>query len=304
MKCFHHNDLDGRCAAAIVGIAILDVTKTDFVEIDYKSVPDLSVVRYGEEVFIVDFSFRPDDMDRLLEKTKNVIWIDHHATASKYPYVGKIAGLLDFTEKGYSGCELTWKFMFPDKEMPKAVELIGDYDSWRLKKSPDCFNFYEGMKLEDNGPRAPVWSWLFFRNAITSFGYSFEKISSNGKACIKYRDAYCKEMRQSFGYETEITGVGDFGENACGHTIKAYALNVYRFGSQAYGDLVDKYPIVIAYVYDGENYTVSMYSTRNNIHCGEICKAIGGGGGHKGAAGFICKELPFRKSVSGEVLNG
>ena len=30
---------------------------------------------------------------------------------------------------------------------------------------------------------------------------------------------------------------------------------------------------------------VSLYSTHEDVHCGRICKELGGGG-HKGAAGF------------------
>jgi nanoRNase/pAp phosphatase (c-di-AMP/oligoRNAs hydrolase) len=38
--------------------------------------------------------------------------------------------------------------------------------------------------------------------------------------------------------------------------------------------------------------TVSLYSTKPEIDCGEIARTFGGGG-HKGAAGFQCTELPF-----------
>ena len=277
MKCFHHNDLDGRCAGAIVRRARPNSTPSDFIEIDYKTTPDLSVVDGGEEVFIVDFSFKPTVMGELLAKTREVIWIDHHSTAADYPYADfGLAGLRDFTVKGLSGCELTWKFLFPEEELPDAVQLIGDYDSWRMKLAPDCLEFYEGMKLESNTPCDIIWFGLF----LDTSEHEVIRVSGNGFACIGYRNAYCQEMRKSFGYETEIEG------------LLAYALNVYRFGSQAYGDLINKYPVVIAYIHDGCNYTVSLYSVRDDVHCGEICKKFGGGG-HKGAAGFVCKELPF-----------
>lgn len=38
-------------------------------------------------------------------------------------------------------------------------------------------------------------------------------------------------------------------------------------------------------------WTVSMYSTRDDVDCGAIAKSFGGG--HKGAAGFQCDSLPF-----------
>ena len=263
-------------------------TPQDFIEIDYKTIPDFSVIKDCEDVFVVDFSFKQEDMEKLINITPNVIWIDHHSTAAAYSYAkSEMKGLRDFTPNGLSGCELTWKFLFPDEELPDAVQLIGDYDSWRMKLSPGCLEFYEGLKLEDNSPGSRIWKHLFGDPPYDSKERdpsveeeTVEETKASGRSCIKYRDAYCKEMRQSFGYETEIDG------------LLAYALNVYRFGSQAYGDLIEKYPVVIAYVHDGCQYTVSLYSVRDDVHCGEICKKFGGGG-HKGAAGFVCKELPF-----------
>jgi nanoRNase/pAp phosphatase (c-di-AMP/oligoRNAs hydrolase) len=46
------------------------------------------------------------------------------------------------------------------------------------------------------------------------------------------------------------------------------------------------------FVFDGEQYTVSLYS--KTVDVSEIAKKYGGGG-HKGAAGFQCKKLPFMK---------
>ena len=300
MKCFHHNDLDGRCAAAIVRMARPDSVQSDFIEVDYKSNLDLSVVKHCEEVFIVDFSFSQQYMERLIDITPNVIWIDHHSTASSYPYANwgqnQIKGLRDFTVKGLSGCELTWKFLFPAEELNKSVQLIGDYDSWRMKLSPACLEFFEGMKLVPHDPCDKIWSDLLTKSESDSNAL-VANIRNTGKVCMQYRDMYCSEMRKSFGYETLIkcsvikNGVDNLW------TVDAYALNVYRFGSQAYGDLIEKYPVVIAYVHDGERYTVSLYSAREDIHCGEICSAFGGGG-HKGAAGFVCDELPFVKAKS------
>jgi nanoRNase/pAp phosphatase (c-di-AMP/oligoRNAs hydrolase) len=45
--------------------------------------------------------------------------------------------------------------------------------------------------------------------------------------------------------------------------------------------------------FDGDEWIISLYS--RNIDVSEIAKKYGGGG-HKGAAGFHCKDLPFCKS--------
>lgn len=55
----------------------------------------------------------------------------------------------------------------------------------------------------------------------------------------------------------------------------------------------DTYDIMSVFFFDGKQYTVSLYSTKKEIDVSEIAKKHGGGG-HKGAAGFQCKELPFK----------
>ena len=275
MICIHHNDLDGRCAAAIVAKKFKQQINLRFLEMDYKDELDLSQVASFESVIIVDFSLKPDVMERLCTITDNIIWIDHHATARDYPYQ-HLDGLRDFTNKGNSGCELAWKFFFPDEVMPDCVRLIGDYDKWALKYDPECFQYYEGMKLRygiDN-PAHYEWEILLLDNTYTPL------ILSDGKTAIEYRDAYCSGLRKSYGYETSIDG------------ICAYACNQYMFGSKGFGEKFNEYPICLAYIHDGSKFTVSLYSETVDV---SVIAKNHGGGGHKGAAGFTCDSLPWSK---------
>lgn len=276
MKCFHHNDLDGRCSAAIVKRYIENQenegTGFSFIEMDYKDRFPIETVLSKEEVWIVDFSIKPEIMEELLKVTSNIIWIDHHVTAKDYPYQ-HLKGIRDFNDKSNAACELVWSYCFPKEPIPLSVQLVGDYDKWALKYQPQCFEFYEGLKIEENSPTSPIWDSLFLEDTETE-----ATILANGKASIRYRDSYCKNLREYCGYETEIDGQ------------KAYATNMYMFGSKGFGDMMDKYDLCIAYVHDGKSFTVSCYSTKIDVSV--ICKNYGGGG-HKGAAGFVCKVLPF-----------
>jgi uncharacterized protein len=281
MICFHHNDLDGRCAAAIVRKWFKERKSIEgdargyivFHEMDYKDQPNFDEVM-DEEVAIVDFSFKPEVMAKLLVQTDRVIWCDHHKTAAAYDYGRELAGIRDFTEKGRAGCEVAWDFFFPRTPCPSPVKLLGDYDAWRLQEGERTFAFYEGLKLYATDPSSPIWTTLLGENV----GPLCMEICTAGRNAIYYRDNYCREIMKSFGYETEIDG------------IQAYATNLYRFGSQGFVQNWNKYPICIAYIHDGQRFTVSLYS--ETIDVGEIGKKHGGGG-HKGAAGFTCDELPF-----------
>jgi len=279
---FHHNDADGRCAAAIMvkwhdrGPQTSDIV---FHEVDYKSKIDIDVIKKGDKVAVVDFSFLPETMAKIRERADEVIWCDHHVTAKEYGY-DDLAGYRDFSKKGLSGCECTWKFCFPDRAIPRAVELIGDYDSWRMELAPACLKFYEGIKTFDTQPfHDDFWSVLLNFSKQFDQDTLVDEILWIGKSCIKYRNNYCKDIREGYGYNTFIDG----------HT--AFATNMYHFGSQGFGEKFQQYPVCIAYIHDGKKFTVSLYS--ETVDVSEIAKKFGGGG-HKGAAGFVCEALPFK----------
>jgi uncharacterized protein len=277
MIIFHHNDLDGRCAAAIAYRHFCrpdNSNNLQFIEMDYAKPVPVERIQPGERVVILDFSFKPDVMNEVLDRSNDVTWIDHHVTAKDYDYGESLPGLRDFSEKGLSGCELAWEYYFTGQPMPRAVSLIGDYDAWRLQLAPQCFQFYEGLKLiKDQAPRSLFWNDLF-----CDYSGLVAKVLTEGQTAILYRDAYCEDFIKQFGYETELDGV------------KMFAVNLYRFGSKCFGERMKQYPACIGYAHDGEKYIVSVYSEQ--IDVSGICKAHGGGG-HKGAAGFSCVELPF-----------
>lgn len=283
MKVWHHNDLDGRAAAAVVAKwwrSGMPGTEADgcvsFEELDYKDRAPIGTVKAGELVVIVDFSLTPATMAELLTRTENVIWIDHHATAAGYHYGRALRGVRDFKDKGWSGCELAWAHFFGG-EIPEALLLVGDYDSWRMERKPRCLQFHEGMKLRRHGPTDPIWDRLFCTEHI---GREVEvrDICRDGAAAMSYQDQYCEEFRGTFGFATMIDG------------IRAYACNLYRFGSPAFGERMREFPVCIAFAFDGRRWTVSLYS--ESVDVGAICKKFGGGG-HKGAAGFVTETLPF-----------
>ena len=273
MICIHHNDLDGRCSAAIVRRYFKEGIDVVFHETDYKDPVPLGRVA-GEDVVIVDFSYKPDDMLNIVELANSVVWIDHHATARDYPYQ-YLPGLRDFADKSKSGCELTWLHYFPTEQMPMAVQLIGDYDKWALSLE-DSKVFYEGMKLEKHGPEEYLWRELL----DAAYWKKVKEIIDAGRIATKYRDNYCAGLCKSFGYETEIDG------------RRAYACNQFMFGSGGFVHYFAQYPLCIAYLHDGKQFTVSLYST--TVDVGQIAKGHGGGG-HKGAAGFVCDILPFKE---------
>lgn len=289
MRIFHHLDSDGRCAGAIAWRSPL-VNRSqayEVIEIDYKILEageyDLDDIKPNEVLIIVDFSFKPPDMSKILKKTPHIIWLDHHLTSLEYKYEMELDGIRD---KAYSGCELAWRYFFPDKKMPRAVEYIGDRDKWAFNFGQTSTKFVEGLKLHPHEPKDLIWDMLLGSAAGFEIGgkedIEVDKIISDGSLCIKYRDNFCRDYAKSFGFETMFEGK------------KAYALGLMMFGSDSFGDKIKEYELLLGFEFDGKQYTVGVYS--KTIDVSKICQKYGGGG-HKGAGGFITKTLPFKKEL-------
>lgn len=290
MICYFHSDLDGRCAGALV---LKQFPSCRMREIDYKDDPDFEKeVKISEQVFIVDFSFAPRKMLQLFNRTpiNRIYWIDHHETAESYQYfeqapngitrpVNNLLGLRDFSQEcKRSGAELTWGFFNQNEKyeinwnnLPEAVRLIGDYDCWRFDTKEQTNLFQQGMKLIPNTPTDPIWRLLLDNKSV-------DLVINDGLVATKYRDNFCTNYRNSYGWEVEFEG------------YKCYAMNLYTVGSQGFGEEFDNHDICLSFVWQKDKWTVSLYS--KNTHVGEIAQKYGGGG-HKGAAGFVCTELPF-----------
>lgn len=209
-----------------------------------------------------------------------LIWCDHHKTAAEYGY-DDLEGVRDFSDKGLSGAELAWLHFFPDAPTPEAVRLVGDYDSWRLKLVPECLWFRSGIETVPNDANAAIWDNLL-TDDWTVARDTTKLLLDNGRVICDYREREGEGLCQHMGYETEIDGV------------RAFALNAPRFGSRDFGERMKAFPICITYRHHGDGFTVSLYS--ETLDVSEVAKRHGGGG-HKGAAGFTCETLPFRKKT-------
>lgn len=272
--------MDGKCAGAIVYKFYKidrDYTKEmgeecEFRRINYKDDFPFDEIIPGETIVIVDFSLQKDgEFQRLLEITDNVIWIDHHKTAIEKHGNLNIAGV---RRDGTAGCELTWEYFYPGQPMPTVVKLLGDYDVWAFKYGEVTNALQTGIGLYVTKPESSDWITWLNPEYVPS-----EEIRC-GEITLKYRDNYYAGLVKSWSFFAEIEG------------FKTIACNAGSVSSQLFDSITDDYDIMMPFVFDGKQWTVSLY-TKKDIDVSEIAKKYGGGG-HEKAAGFQCKELPFK----------
>lgn len=284
MKCFYHSaDLDGHCSGAIAKRANPHV---ELVGMDYgQPFPWERLTDPTEHVVMIDFSLQPfEDMVRLNGLCR-LIWIDHHKSA-----------ILDWEEFNrpietvklsteFAACELAWQTFFPNLPMPLAVHWTGRYDIWKHAEAPGALEFQYGMKLKNTWPdNQLLWPILFEHNEIA------EAIRDDGTLLLAYERVQNEKFIQAYGFEVEFEG------------LKCIAANRGMSNSLLFESVWnhEKYDAMLMFAWKNGQFTVSLYTDKPGIDVSVICKAHGGGG-HKGAAGFQCKDLPF---ISSEAATG
>lgn len=292
MKCFYHGDSDGKCAGFWVALSaeLKDFNdRNEFVEMDYSNPFPMDSIRENEQIYIVDYSIQPDEMRQLLNITKDVTWIDHHKTAIE-KYAGFENEIRGVRYDGVSGCMLTYCYLHHmtsrgmgqikpfdismTEDAPLFTKLIDDWDVWKFAYGDDTRYFQIAFNAHDFSPRSKLWDRFF------SSPNAEHDLIMQGIVITQFRDNWAKTYIAKYGFKTEIGG------------YKAFAVNLGNCNSEYFKSLPEsKYDILMPFVFDGKQYTVSLYSTKVDVS--EIAKTYGGGG-HKGASGFQCKELPFK----------
>jgi len=287
MKCFYHNDDDGRCAGSIVAQHENNYNKENYFEVDYIMQLPLGTIKENEKVYFVDYSFKKDtvcQLEEILKKTKDIIWIDHHTSSlnleKELPWTKCIKGI---RQEGISGAGLTYMYLhncdFDD--LPYYIQLVSDYDCWLYKYEPDTTHFKLGLGTENNNALDDLWKALyesFVDNVCLSI--SEGTLIEKGKVIKQYIDSENTFYREYYSYEIEIEG------------LKCLVVNK-KTNSWVFGDKINDYPLVIVWVFNGMKYSYSIFSVDKNIDCSKIAEKYGGGG-HKGAAGFSSDELLFK----------
>ena len=286
MKCFYHNDIDGKAAGAIVARKTSNYNKENYIMYDYSKPIPTELIEDGETVYFVDLSFSVNSIDKLKEiveeKHCNLIWCDHHKSSieilKKYPQYGSIKGI---RKEGISGAALTYMHLYECEfdDVPMFLKYISDFDCWQFKLENTLF-FKYALELTDYDALDIIWNRLI-RAEYSEKNNMLDKMIESGKIISKYVEKEYEQYRERYAYESRIDG------------MKCLVVN-RSCNSLIFGDLIKEYPIVAIWAFDGEKYKYSIYSDKPDIDCSKIAEQYGGGG-HKSASGFISDKMIFNK---------
>ncbi len=317
--CIYHSiDLDGWMSAAIVkhwwqseqGSYIQEhdhITNPntgedsiDFIGYNYgQPIPDLS--EYSK-VIMCDISFPKEKMIKLWDKlgVESMIWIDHHISAikdiqdTKWLWEGS-------QDTKFAACELTWQYFFPNDTMPEIVRLLGRYDCFGHKGTDEeiyVLEFQYGARTCISNYN-DAYNYLYNCLMQTNIGSIEHSIWLNGKAIYHY---LCTDAKQSYknGFTIHFDEIllDDNGFPNCRQRQKFICINKERFNPINFGiDYhADGYEGCASFYYANGKWNFSIYNDDSSVDCSSIAKQFGGGG-HKGAAGFILNIEEFNNLI-------
>lgn len=287
MKCFYHSaDLDGHCSGAIVKATFPDC---EMIGINYGQDFPWETIKADETVYMVDFTLQPFDQMEKLAGMCDLIWIDHHKTEIEEAQE-RVANINGIQRIGLGACALVWEFLHHEMGMVKtpaqAVQLLAEYDVWN-HSNPDTLPFQYGFRIFENTYPDNQELWGRFLTSIVEV----DEVVELGKMILEYERRQNEKFCSAYSFPTSLLAPES------GEAFSAIACNKGFTNSKVFDSVWDeeRYDLMMTFIrlkLPANKWTVSLYSTKDSIDCGKIARQFGGGG-HKGAAGFQCKTLPF-----------
>lgn len=195
MKCFYHNDADGRCAGFWVAHSVVMEnleTPIEFIEMSYEKPFPMDTINPNEQIYIVDYSISPDEMRELLQITTDVTWIDHHKTAIE-KYDGFEYDIRGLRYDGIAACMLTYCYLnqmtdhgFGEikpfdismaDDAPRFTKLIADWDVWKFEYGESTRKFITAFNSYDFRPESKEWDRFYSRKYVLN---GVEKLIEEG----------------------------------------------------------------------------------------------------------------------------
>lgn len=238
---------------------------------------EFGIVVENKNVLFVDYAPSDYQLD-LLKKATEFVILDHHKTNADRLKTMPNA-IFDMNK---SGVGLTWKYFYPDIEIPLFLAMIQDRDIWTWKipdSRPFCDGFFNYTYLTDTVEEA----FKLFDEVYSSQD-KFKEILNIGVLLEKKKDKQVKNIARLAkekiymynGYKACIVN--------CDHELASDLGNYILRTSDC------DFTVCWRYNHSKEEYWMSLRAD-NKVDVSEICQKYGGGG-HKNAAGCTSKIHP------------
>ena len=284
-----HNDLDGY-SAGYVTLKHFGEENCNITHYNYDRPVDMSSFQNGDIVVITDYSLSNLEYKQILDiigEDGHLIWCDHHISAIDRYNSAEDLVLEGLRSTKYCGALLTW-FYFNNytleqvedtpyesiiTSVPYWLRLVDAWDSWKTDSiyriSAENLNMGVANKLS-----------IDLIDSIATDPAIMEQYIQIGETYTEYRDSWAANFCDKYMFKRKLSG-HLFNTP---RDIEVAVLNIGCASSKYFGDTIDEVDVCITECFNGEKWSVSFYSQKDDIDCSFAAKLFGGGG-HKGAAG-------------------
>ncbi len=267
---YHKNCTDGTTSAAVLLTKFPDCKLVpldhNYGEEDVKSL--LDNINENTIVYIVDFSLREGDIEKIIQKAKKVINIDHHiGVKERLEELSKKYPNFEFVfDNNRSGASLTWVYFYGKENIPEIIKLVEDKDIWTWKYGEKTKYVNSYLIIFTDKPEK-VKEFILSDN--------IEKLIENGKIISEFTDYLINNFIEK-AKEINIK-IGEY-------TVKAFNTGLFQseIGNILSNNLKQA---VVLFSINGYIVKFSFRSTEGNKPTALELAQILGGGGHKHAAG-------------------
>ena len=260
MKVLYHAGCDDGFGAAYA-IWLKHGYQAEYIPVQHgQPFPEVSL---GETVYVVDFSYSRDILQRVADRCKLVV-LDHHKTA-----MDDLADLpFAHFDMNKSGAVLAWEYFHPNEPIPLLLTYVQDYDLW-TKELPHT---EENKAWRGSFPRT-FSSWQEMALVVSRD----LKWKTEGEAILRSEKMHIQH-KVSQAFEVTIDS----------HVV--LAVNETQHYSEVAGELAKntRYPFGACFFVRDDG--LKIWSLRSDRTLGDFdvsaVAKLRGGGGHRNAAGF------------------
>ena len=184
-----------------------------------------------------------------------------------------------------------WQYFFQNEPMPEIVRLLGRYDCFGHKGTDE-----ERKVLEfQYAARSFISDYVSCGNALLSFLQFPDLVKDWLKAGVGIYSFLCMDAKQSYK-----NGFGVTYANTKWIVINKERFNPVNFGIDYHAE---GYDVAACFYFNGSKWSFSLYNDNGEVDVSLICKQFGGGG-HKGAAGFVMDDISefFKYKANNQTL--
>lgn len=266
---YHKDCNDGTTAAAVV-LRKFPNAKTFPFSYDYSAQEINKVLNELDsetQVFTVDCII---GVKNILDVGYKVTTIDHHIGAKdEYEKIAQENKNFTFIfENNRSGASLTWKYFFPEDEIPELVKLVEDSDLFIHKYGQDTKDVHSYLSMYQNTPEA----------VITELDRDLVEIINKGKIISQY---YNKKLSKQLETLPIFLKINEY-------EIPTYNIQSI-FTSEAGRIFAEKNNKTVGiFSISGNKVKISFRSFGEQVPDAlTIAKILGGGGHKRAAAAFL-----------------